>query len=105
MPYKLDIFDMPVNSGALIQVCREGGHIYLSTVEASAASHIGPTYPLSGEAPRIYGSDTAEREYRLAWLEFVAELLGYRNERAWMSSGRKGIRHAKAHQGSLQGNT
>jgi len=83
--YKLDVFDLPTNSGALVQLRRKGGHLYTEIAAVSASSHVSPAYPYSAEAPRIY-EVFFPCDIRRAWLEWVAHRLGWNEsmlERAW----------------------
>ncbi|MDI6872115.1 MAG: hypothetical protein QME79_12380 [Bacillota bacterium] len=78
-----------VNSGALVQLNPED--LTIEVVEASAASHVSPPYPLSAEAPRVYG-DYGDHDAEDAWLEWVAGVLHagipqyFRPRREWLSA-------------------
>ena len=76
MGYKLNVFDLPINSGALVQLRRRGGELFTVTVAPSAAAHVSPRYPYSAEAPRVVGA-YFRCDYRRAWLEWVAHRIGW----------------------------
>jgi hypothetical protein len=60
---------MYVNTGALLQVDLDREAV--SVVAVSASDHVSPSYPFSGEAPRVHGDAPVTLAVWRRWTENV----------------------------------
>jgi hypothetical protein len=81
MAYALTIPDQPVPPGSVGELHREGKHISVLVVAGASLT------PYSARCPETHGGQ-ADITYRLKWLRWVAEILGYpRGGQCWADPG------------------